>query len=306
MSDSPQITVVIPVYEQPELLAEALESVERQTFTELEAIVVDDNSSRDFRPIVEEYGDWARLISHDENKGAAAARNTAIEASTGDFLAFLDADDYWRPTKLEKQIEVFESGSTDLGLVYTGFVHHDLEGNEWKRNPTAHGEIYLKELEQDRIHPTSTVMIRKECVERVGMFDASLPSRQDYDLWIRITEHYTVDYVDEMLVDKREQPDSISTNFERRVAGDRAVLEKVRHRSSSVNFRKRTRILSYHYHVLGRDHESNGDRPLAIKYLSLAVLRYPLRPVSWAMLGIAVLGIDRNGWLMTQVKKWIR
>jgi glycosyltransferase involved in cell wall biosynthesis len=306
MTDSPRITVVIPVYEQPELLSEALDSVDNQTFSDFETIVVDDNSATDFRPVVDEYGDWVRLITHERNKGAAAARNTAIETARGEFLAFLDADDRWRATKLERQIELFESGSGDLGLVYTGFAHHDLDGNEWIRRPSARGEIYLEELEQDRIHPTSTVMIRRECVESVGMFDASLPSRQDYDLWIRITEQYRVDYVDEILVDKREQPDSISTDFERRVAGDCAVLEKVRQRSTSLDFRRRTRILSYHYHVLGRDHESNGDRRLAIKYLSLAVFRYPFRPISWAMLGIAVLGIDRNGRLITQIKRWIQ
>jgi glycosyltransferase involved in cell wall biosynthesis len=306
MNDSPEISVIIPVYEQPELLAEALESVHEQTFDDFETIVVDDNSSNDFDSVRERFGEWIQFISHEENKGAAAARNTGIEAARGKYIAFLDADDRWRPPKLEKQHGVFERGKDEVGLVYTGFKHYDLDGNEWVRSPSARGDIYLEELERDRIHPTSTVMVRRACLDQVGDFDTSLPSRQDYDLWIRITEHYEVDYVDEVLVDKREQSDSISRDFQGRVNGDRAVLKKVRERIGGLDFRTRSRILSYHYHVLGRDHESNGDRLQAIKYLSLAIFRYPFRPVSWAMLGIAILGIDRNGPFMTWVKERIR
>jgi glycosyltransferase involved in cell wall biosynthesis len=300
------VSVIIPVYNQAKLLAEALDSVQAQTFENLETIVIDDNSTTDFKSILDEHGDSIRVITHKENKGAAAARNTGIEAARGQYISFLDADDLWRPRKIEKQHTVFERGDDNLGLVYTGFAHQDTDGSEWIRRPRTRGDIYVEELECDRIHPTSTVMIRRECVDRVGRFDTSLPSRQDYDLWIRITEHYEVDYVDDVLVDKREQPDSISKNFQGRVDGDRAVLEKVRERIEGYDFWTRTRVLSYHYHVLGRDYESNGDRLQAIKCLSLAILRYPFRPAPWAMLGIALLGIDRNGPFLTWVKQLIR
>jgi len=255
--------------------------------------------------VKDEYGESLRFIKHEENKGAAAARNTGIEASDGRYIAFLDADDRWRPTKLERQYAVFNQGDETLGLVYTGFAHYHLDGNEYTHRPDAAGNIYIDELECDRIHPTSTVMIRQECIDRVGGFDTSLPSRQDYDLWIRITEYYGVDYVDKIFVDKYEQQDSISKDFQGRVDGDHRVLEKVRERIDELNFRTRTKILSYHYHVIGRDYESNGDRLTALKYLSLAILRYPFRPVSWAMFGIILLGIDRNGPFLTWVKKQI-
>lgn len=298
------ISTIIPVYEQPDLLRDALDSIDKQTVDDYEVLVVDDASSTDFEPIVDAYDDRVRLITHEKNQGAAAARNTGIEHANGEYVAFLDADDTWEPTKLEKQCKVVEND--DLGLVYTGFVQYELDGTEWERYPEARGNIYLDELERDRVHPTSTVMVRRDVLAEVGGFDTSLPSRQDYDLWLRITEHYEVDYVDEILVDKREQPDSISKDFNSRIEGDLAVFEKVKERAADLNFWTRSRIYSYHHHVIGRDYESNGDRWKALKHLGLAIVRYPFRPVSYAMFIIALFGIDRNGLLLTFAKRFIR
>ena len=298
-------SVIIPVYEQPELLRDALESVFQQTYKQFEVVVVDDNSKADIDRVVDEFPN-ARLVSHEQNLGAGAARNTGVKAAHGGFLAFLDADDTWKETKLEKQRRIFEKGCNKQGLVYTGFVQYELDGTEWKRYPDAKGKIYIDELERDRVHPTSTVMVRQDVLEEVGGFDTNLPSRQDYDLWIRITEHYEVGYVDEILVDKREQPDSISKDFDSRIEGDLAVFEKVKERAANFDFTTRSRIYSYHHHVIGRDYESNGDRWKALKHLGLAILRYPIRPISWAMFVIALLGIDRNGPLLNSAKRLIR
>jgi glycosyltransferase involved in cell wall biosynthesis len=300
------ISVIIPVYEHPDLLQDALNSISNQTTDDYEVLVVDDASSTDFEPTIDDYDDWVRLVTHEENRGAAAARNIGIKHADGKYVAFLDADDTWKPTKLEKQRDVFERADDDLGLVYTGFVQYEIDGTEWERYPEARGNIYVEELERDRVHPTSTVMVRRDVLQEVQGFDTDLPSRQDYDLWIRITEHYEVDYVDEILVDKREQPGSISKDFDSRIQGDKAVLQKVRNRIEEVDILSKSKILSYHYHVLGRDYESNGNRREAVKYLSLAIIRYPLRPVSWAMLAIAILGIDRSGRSMNWIKDKIR
>lgn len=300
-----KISIVIPVYEQPELLEEALKSVDKQTIDDYEVIVVDDASQTDHRPIVEEY-ERSRLIVHDKNRGAAAARNTGINASQGDFVAFLDADDIWKPTKIEKQLSVFENGGDDLGLVYTGFVQYELDGSTWERYPQAHGNIYREELERDRVHPTSTVMVQRGVFDDVGGFDINLPSRQDYDLWIRITECYEVDYVNAILVDKREQSDSISKNFKKRIKGDIAVFEKVKQRAAAFNFLTRSMILSYHHHVIGRDYDSIGNQSKALKHLGIAIIKYPFRPISYAMFIIALFRIDRNGRLMTFIKQFIR
>jgi glycosyltransferase involved in cell wall biosynthesis len=303
---SEMISTIIPVHEQPDLLRDALNSINKQTVDDYEVVVVDDASSTDFEPIINAYGDQVRLITHEENQGAAAARNTGIEHANGEYVAFLDADDTWEPTKLEKQREVFESRDDNLSLVYTGFVQYELDGIEWERYPEARGDIYIDELERDRIHPTSTVMVRRDALNGVGRFDTDLPSRQDYDLWIRITEHYDVDYVNEILVDKREQPNSISKDFDSRIEGDLAVFEKVKERATNLDVLTRNRIYSYHHHVIGRDYDSNGDRWKALTHLGFAIVRYPFRPISYVMFVIALLEIDRNGPLLTSFKRFIR
>jgi glycosyltransferase involved in cell wall biosynthesis len=304
--NTPLVSVVVPVYEQPDLLQEALESVATQTLADVEVVVVDDASEMDLKPVLDEFDIRTVFVRHKTNEGAAAARNTGIDAANGEYIAFLDADDLWKSTKLERQLAVFERGNDSLGLVYTGFVQYETDGSEWVRHPEARGEIYEAELERDRIHPTSTVMVRQDILQEVGGFDASLPSRQDYDLWIRITEHYEVDYVDQILVDKREQEGGISKNFDSRIQGDLAVFKKVKERVSEYGFIARSRILSYHHHVIGRDYESRGDRLLALKHLGLAVLQYPFRPISWVMFGIALLGIDRNGPVLSFAKQFVR
>ncbi|CAM3015070.1 glycosyltransferase family 2 protein [Halobacterium salinarum] len=300
------ISVVLPVYNQPELLREALQSVQKQSLENVEVVVVDDASEDAISHVVNEFGEWARLICHETNRGAAAARNTGIEHAEGKYVAFLDADDIWEPTKLEQQLVAFEHAEDSVGLVYTGFVQYELDGSEWEQYPEARGNIYVEELERDLVNPTSTVMVQRDVLEEVGGFDTNLPSRQDYDLWIRITEHYEVDYVDEILVDKREQPDSISKDFKSRLEGDLAVFEKVKERSSELGFFTRSRIFSYHHHIIGRDYDSNGDRWKALKHLSLAIVWCPFRPISYVMFVIALFGIDRNGPLLTFAKQFIR
>lgn len=300
------ISVIVPVYEQPDLLRSALESVVDQTYDDWEAVVVDDASTADHERVVEEFDERIRLVTHETNRGASAARNTGIDHAEGEYVAFLDADDAWAETKLERQLSVFERGSDRLGLVYTGFVQYETDGSEWVRHPAARGDIYVQELERDRVHPTSTVMVRRDVLDEVGGFDTTLPSRQDYDLWIRVTERYEVDYVDDVLVHKTEREDSISKNFDARVRGDLAVFETVRDRAGEFGPLTRTKILSYHHHVIGRDYDSRGDRWPAVRHLGLAILRYPLRPISYAMFVIALLNIDRNGPLVSRAKRFVR
>jgi hypothetical protein len=112
--------------------------------------------------------------------------------------------------------------------------------------------------------------------------------------------------VNEILVDKREQPNSISKDFDSRIEGDLAVFEKVKERATNLDVLTRNRIYSYHHHVIGRDYDSNGDRWKALTHLGFAIVRYPFRPISYVMFVIALLEIDRNGPLLTSFKRFIR
>src|SRR6188474_1008516 len=117
----PKVSVVIPVFNRPAAVRRAIDSVLAQTVQDFEIIVVDDGSTDGTAAAVTAIQDpRITLVKHDQRRGGSAARNSGIRASIAPYVAFLDSDDEWLPSKLERQLEVFENGKEDLGLVYTG------------------------------------------------------------------------------------------------------------------------------------------------------------------------------------------
>ena len=206
------VSIVIPVYNRKDLISRALKSVMAQTVVDYEIIVVDDastdgtwehlNKSWDIPPV--------RLIRQDFNQGVSAARNRAIRAAEGEWIALLDSDDEWVPTKLEKQID---------GLIDSGnFVCHTDEiwiRNGVRVNPHKHhakhgGRIFLQALALCTISPSS-VLLRRTLFDDVGYFDESLPACEDYEFFLRLACRYDVLLLQEKLTIKYGgHPDQLS------------------------------------------------------------------------------------------------
>lgn len=183
------ISVVIPTHNRSDLLKRAVESVRKQTFKEIEIIIVSDGSTDDTDAVVENLkkeDDRIKYISYKTPLGANTARNKGIEAASRAYVAFLDDDDEWIPKKLEKQMDVFRSDK-NIGLVYTGsnlvYVHENIE---YKNIPSNSGDMSKQILFNNTIGTTSTVMVKKDILDQTDYFDTSLGALQDYDLWIRI------------------------------------------------------------------------------------------------------------------------
>jgi glycosyltransferase involved in cell wall biosynthesis len=193
------VSVIIPTYNRAPVLGRAVESVLAQSLPSFELIVVDDGSSDGTTDVVSQFGDRVKLIRQ-ENRGASSARNAGIRASRGELIAFLDSDDEWLPSKLEKQAALFSDGD---------FICHTEE--IWYRNgkqvpqKKIHrkqgGRFFQRALERCLISPSS-VMISRSLLDRVGWFDEDLPAAEDYDLWLRITAFHEVAFVPEPLVIK--------------------------------------------------------------------------------------------------------
>ncbi|PAU84939.1 glycosyl transferase family 2 [Halorubrum salipaludis] len=298
------MTIIIPHYNEPDLLLDALESVSSQKYENIECIVVDDCSEQPPEFVLDKFTE-VTLVQHQANRGAAAARNTGLTHAQGNYIAFLDVDDVWDNEKIERQVEKFLSADQDVGLVYTGFKQILTDGSRINHAPKYRGEIYQKELEKDRIHPTSTVMVRAKVLNNVGGFDEDLPARQDYELWIRITEKYSVDYVDEILVTKKEHEQNISSNFESRITGDKRVFNLVKQHVAKHKFGalSRIRIYSYHYYLIGRDYDQFGRRHQALRYLLKSLLVYPFRLEPWLFFIVALTGIDRESRVFRYLKQ---
>ncbi len=226
MNPVPTVSVVIATYNYGHFLSRAIDSVMAQTFTDFDVIVVDDGSTDNTSEVVRPYQDCSRFTYHPiGHVGVTAAKNYGLKRARGQYLATLDSDDEWEPTKLERQLQMFESNPA-LGLVYTRRMIIDPTGRTLgvDRRPLYRGRI-VENLLLDNFICYSTVMVKKSVLDDVGLLDESFIIPSDYDLWLRVALKYEADYLDEALVRYREHP-GISRRanwFERRKEVDRVT-----------------------------------------------------------------------------------
>lgn len=211
----PKVSVIIPTYNRAEFLKSAIESVLGQTYMDFELLISDDASTDNTEQVVESFSDKRiRFTKNEINKGVIHIRNKAVTNSTGEYIAFLDDDDEWMPEKLEKQINIIEGRPHSLGAVYTGAHSIDTKLGKVVKitTPKYRGNI-LKELLENNIIITSSIVVKKRCFEKVGLFDPEYRSASDFDMWIRLAEEYDFNYVKDSLVRYHIHPNSISTNY---------------------------------------------------------------------------------------------
>ncbi len=184
----PAVTVVIPTFNRAAIVVRAIRSVMRQTCQDWELIVVDDGSTDGTEQAVKGLSDnRIKYIRHDRNRLAGAARNTGIRYAQGEYVAFLDSDDEWPPEKLQKELEVFRNSDPAVGLVYTGKMILDETGRVLEiRMATKSGWVFDALLDSNFIGSSSLVTVKKQALERVGGFDETLVSHQDWDLCLRV------------------------------------------------------------------------------------------------------------------------
>ncbi len=201
------ISVIIPTYNRAGVLKRAVESVYTQTFTDIEIIIVDDGSS-DSTPELIGSLDLAPRFIRIPHSGVSRARNVGIDASRGEWIAFLDSDDYWLPGKLRKQMDYLRSavppdGTESYLVCHTNevWIRNGKRINQGKRHAKKEGWFFLPSLNLCLISPSS-VLIHRSVLRATGYFDEGFRFVEDYDLWLRITARYPVGYVDEKLVVK--------------------------------------------------------------------------------------------------------
>ena len=208
------VSVVIPTFNRARVLGRSIKSVLNQTYTNFELIIVDDCSNDNTAAVIKSFHDERIVhITHEKNKGGFAARNTGIKAARGKYIAFQDSDDEWLPSKLSKQMKLFDSASPDIGVVYTSFWLICKETRTlfpFSGARKTEGNIHNALLEANFVG-IPTAVVRKECFEKVGLFEA-LPCLQDWSLWLKISKYYCFKHVNEPLVNAYWQSDSISIN----------------------------------------------------------------------------------------------
>lgn len=219
-------SVIIPCYNHAHYLAQAIESALAQTRLVDEIIIVDDGSTDDTRDVAVRYGDNIRYI-HQENQGLSAARNTGIRAATGDLIAFLDADDLWLPEYLATLVPVLEADPS-LGAAYGGVQYVD-EACRYlfqKTTRVVPPDQVHNTLIEGQFFPPQAVLMRKSCLDQVGLFDTTLCACEDWDMWLRLAASYPMIGTSQICALYRMHGTNMTRDLERMYSSHEAVCAK--------------------------------------------------------------------------------
>lgn len=228
---SVRVSVVIPAYNAAWCVGHAIDSALAQQYLEREILVVDDGSTDTTPQVLEKYGAAIR-VTRKRNGGLSSARNAGIRVADGELVAFLDADDYWLPSKLSRQVALLDA-RPEIGFCSTAAALESLDGSrlgEWACAPPV-GDM-LREIFARNAAVAgsgSAVLARRELFERAGMFDEGLKSLEDIDMWMRLAAMTGYACVPEPLTVVRRNPESMSRNLDIMRESAIRVLRKNRH-----------------------------------------------------------------------------
>lgn len=221
------VSVIIPNFNNARYLADAIQSVLDQTYRFFEVIVVDDGSTDDSRAIASRFGRQIRYIWQ-ENQGLAGARNTGIRAARGEFIGLLDADDQWAPAYLQTMMTLSRQ-YPDAAVYFSGARCMNAAGDDLERTlgvpVNGYERIYESIVRANFLIP-STILLRHTVALEVGLFDASLRSCEDWDLWLRMAPNYHFRGVPTPLVRYRLHNASLTANLEGMFTAIESVMRK--------------------------------------------------------------------------------
>lgn len=306
----PRISVIMAVYNCEDYVGMAIESVQAQTFEDWELICVDDASTDDSAEVVERYAasdPRIKLIRQPSNRGPAPARNTAIAAAQGEFVAVLDSDDLAPPNRFEVSLEAF-SQTPDLGLVGGRYYIIGPSGDIYERveRPRLDDEQFKTNLKQHTMPvPHSSCMIRRELLASVGGYDERLPAAQDFDMVLRVSPHCRCLRLDVCMLHYRIRPGQITESntfaqalysdfaFERERARDEGrefnedeELEKIERRLSGRHGFSKT--ASRRLRAMALRAVQSGDHQRFRLLIGRAVTYWPFSPhtLFWGLTGL--------------------
>lgn len=281
-SEGPLVTAVVTTYDRPTYLRRAVESVVAQEYNPIELVVVDDHSETpatdalaDADPDVTSF----RVVRHDQNRGANAARNTGVEAASGEYIAFLDDDDRWRPDKTAKQVGAFRAGDDDLGLVYAG---REVVDGETVRDVTVpdgiDGDPTKTLLCRNVVGTQSSVMVRAD-VAKATPFDEEFPRWADLEWYVAVSTRCGFAAVSEPLVRYEfAAHNRISDDYESLEESRRLFVEKYGELAAGYGSLFERKMRGYASFRAGSASLSARNYGAARRYFLHAVSLYPLEP----------------------------
>lgn len=280
----PKVSVVIPTYNRAKYICETIDSVLNQTFQDFEIIIVNDGSSDNTESLVLEYiRKYPNRMKYvyQQNKGEAAARNTGIMKSDGEYIAFLDSDDIWLEQKLEKQIDYVKK--TDTDLVYCSMFIMENGVIDYKKiKPANPAFTFLDLLLGGKSITTPTVLVKKRCIQKVEPFDETLKLACDYEMWLRFSLKYKISFIDESLAIYRIHSSQLSSDDNDKEFKEHGVtIFKKLIAYPELPRKLVKKKLSREYYLLGKIYYEKKQYKLAFKSIGDSLCVNPLVGISF-------------------------
>lgn len=288
VTTGPLVSVIIPAYNAATFLPRTLESVLKQTYTNLEVLVIDDGSTDETCEIVQQFVQRDRRVCllRQANAGVAAARNLGIQQAKGEFIAPIDADDLWYPDNIAAQVQCAIAGGEPVGVVYSWSVYIDETDQPLGgvRAFKIEGNVFLTLLCHNFLGNASASLIRRSYLDQSGLYDPELRAQQaqgceDWDVYLRLAEHCEFRVVPQLLVGYRKLMKSMSRDYTAMAKSYRLVLQGIRSRHPELSERLFRLSLGNFYMYLAYECDRAGDRSNTRFWLRQALSADPFTPL---------------------------
>ena len=281
----PKVSVIIPTHNRAEFLRSAITSVLNQTFQDFEIVIVDDASKDHTREVIANFNDTRIKVIHNQvSKGDAGARNIGLLHTNCEYTAFLDDDDEWLPEKLKIQTCLLDNSPPEVGGVCTGcFTIDKVSGRILSIDNVKIDDIY-----KDNFIVTSSVLLRRECFEKCGLFDENMPANSDYDMWVRILEKFSLKTIKDALINYYIHENRLTLDYEKKIRGTEILFEKY-----EDFFKKDRKEYSNRYLCLGILYCYKGELQKGRKAFRKAIRINPFEIRNYFNFILSLLGAER-------------
>jgi glycosyltransferase involved in cell wall biosynthesis len=266
------VSIILPTYNRSNTLKRSIESVLKQSFSNFELIIIDDGSTDETTKVLRNYTVEKKIkLIKIPHSGCAFARNIGIKHAKGDLIAFQDSDDEWMPDKLEASINILSNCNSCIHVVYSDMITVDAKGNErYHYSPTIiKGKLFNDTSLDYQVMNIGIVsaLIKKECFNKIGCFDESLPRYIDLDLFIRLSNEYHFFHYKEPLVKYHYSKNKITNNNSLKIIARKHLVKKY-----MPWFKQSPKHLSKQYSIIAQTYYSSGSYLLSLIYKIKAIL----------------------------------
>lgn len=269
------ISIIIPAYNSAKYISLAVKSVLNQTYQDFELLIIDDGSTDNTKEIIESFKDKRIEYIYQNNTGAASARNTGIKKAKGEYIAFLDADDRWKPDKLARQIKEITC-NPETAMIYSAIeiIYEEISDTKTVRFKKYNNNDFIKSLLVDpfkSIPLPSTVLIKKSSLHKAGEFNSDYFTGEDWDLWLRVASFGECRYIDEVLVTKLTHSSSITNSMDLELTGKThfELLNNFFEKNPSFNSLKNRAYSNVYYDLACRYFARNNNKADKYSFFNL-------------------------------------